>query len=74
MSSTAPRSRPTPELIEADVEREREELMATVTQLHSRPDMKARVRRKITQRPGVTAAAVIATVALVGLLIRRARH
>lgn len=78
--------RQTPDQIEADIERQREELAATVTQLHSRLDVKARARGKVNElkgrattdtgkpRPDLTAAAVIATVALVGLLVWRARR
>ena len=79
-------SRQRPEEIEADIERQREELAATVTQLHSRLDVKARARGKVNElkgrattesgkpRPDLAAAAVIATVALVGLLVWRARR
>ena len=72
MSSTAPRSRPTPDPIEAGAERE--DPGGTITQLHSRLGMLARARRKARQRPGVATAAVIATVVVVGLLVRRARR
>ena len=78
--------RQTPDQIEADIERQREELAATVTQLHSRLDVKARARGKVNElkgrattetgkpRPDLAAATVIATVAVVGLLVWRARR
>ena len=36
----------TPEEIEADIARQREELAATVTELHARLDVKARTKAK----------------------------
>jgi MYXO-CTERM domain-containing protein len=78
--------RQTPEQIEADIERQRDELAATVTQLHARLDVKARARHKVNElkdrattdtggpRPDVAAVAVLAVVALVGLVVWRARR
>ena len=78
--------RQTPDQIEADIERQREELSATVTQLHAKLDVKTRARGKVNElkgrattdtgkpRPDIAAAAVVAVVALVGLLVWRARR
>jgi len=82
--------RQTPEEIEADIERQRDELAATVTQLHSRLDVKSRAKARakdtVTElkgrattdtgkpRPDLTAVAVLAVVAVVGLVVWRARH
>ena len=66
----------TPDQIEADVERQREELAATVTQLHARLDVKTRAKRKVDElmgRPEVAAAAVLGVVALVALVVWRRR-
>ena len=62
--------------IEADIERQREQLTATVTQLHARLDMKTRAKRRIrelTSRPELAGAAALAVVALVVLVVRRRR-
>jgi hypothetical protein len=74
-----------PEQIEADIERQREELAATVTELQSRLDVKTRAKHRAAAlrdrattdsgrpRPellGVAAAAV----AVVGLLVWRRTH
>ena len=65
-----------PDQIEADVERQREQLAATVTQLHARLNVKTRARRKIDElmgRPEVAAAAVLGLVALIALVVWRRR-
>ena len=74
-----------PEQIEADIERQREELAATVSQLQSRLDVKARARQRAAvlrdrattdsgrPRPELIAAAAGA-LALVGLLVWRRTH
>lgn len=71
-----------PEQIEADIERQREQLADTVTQLQSRLDVKTRAKQRASElrdrattdsgrpRPEVIGAAV-ATVAVVGLLLWR---
>lgn len=75
----------TPEEIEADIARQREELAATVTQLQAKLDVKARAQHKAADlkdrattdsgspRPEVIGAAAAALV-LVGLLIWRRRR
>jgi MYXO-CTERM domain-containing protein len=71
-----------PDEIEADIERQREELAATVTQLQSKLDVKTRARHKAADlrdrattesgrpRPELVAGAV-AALAVVGLLVWR---
>ena len=71
-----------PEQIEADIERQREELAATVSQLQARLDVKSRARHQIAvmrdrattdagrPRPEVIVGAA-AIVAAVGLLVWR---
>ena len=75
----------TPDQLEADIERQRDELAATVTELQARLDVKARVRGKAEElkqratsdsgkpRPELAAAAV-AVVALVGIVLWRRRR
>ena len=66
----------TPDQIEADIERQREQLAATVTQLHARLDMKTRAKRKLDEligRPEIAAAGVLGVVALVALVVWRRR-
>jgi Protein of unknown function (DUF3618) len=75
----------TPEQIEADLARQREELAATVTELHARLDVKARTRAKAAELrgrattpdgkpdPRVVAAAV-AIVVLAGVAFWRRHH
>ena len=74
-----------PEQIEADIERQREELAATVSQLQSRLDVKARTRQRVAvlrdrattdsgrPRPELIAAAA-AVLAVTGLLVWRRTH
>lgn len=74
-----------PEQIEADIERQREELAATVSQLQSRLDVKARARQRVAvlrdrattdsgrPRPELIAAAA-AVLAVTGLLVWRRTH
>ena len=74
-----------PEQIEADIERQREELAATVSQLQSRLDVKARARQRVavlrdrattdsgSPRPELIAAAA-AALAVAGLLVGRRTH
>lgn len=74
-----------PEEIEADIARQREELAATVTELHSRLDVKARTRAKAAELrgrattpdgkpdPRVVAAAVAIAV-LAGVAFWRRHH
>ena len=69
-------SRQRPDQIEADIERQREELAATVTQLHARLDVKTRAKRKVDElmgRPEIAAAAVLGVVALIALVVWRRR-
>jgi hypothetical protein len=75
----------TPEEIEADIARQREELAATVTELHARLDVKARTKAKAAELrgrattpdgrpdPRVVAAAV-AVVVLAGVAFWRKHH
>ncbi len=75
----------TPDEIEADIARQREELAATVTELHARLDVKARTRAKAAELrgrattpdgnpdPRVVAAAV-AVVVLAGVALWRRQH
>jgi len=75
----------TPEEIEADIARQREELAATVTELHARLDVKARTKAKAAELrgrattpdgkpdPRVVAAAV-AVVVLAGVALWRKHH
>lgn len=74
----------TPDEIEADIARQREELAATVTELHARLDVKARTRAKAAELRGraTTAdgkpdprvvAAAVAIVVLAGVAFWR-RH
>jgi hypothetical protein len=72
----------TPEQIEADIERQRDELAATVSQLQAKLDVKARAKDKATElqdrattesgrpRPELVAAAA-AVVVLLGVLVWR---
>ena len=69
----------TPEEIEADIARPREQLATTVNQLQAKLDVKARVKDKATTASGKPrpdlALAVVAGVALVvGLVVWRRRH
>ena len=73
----------TPEEIEADIARQREELAATVTQLHARLDVKARAGARAAElrarattpdgkpRPELATAAVALVVVTVLVLWRR---
>ena len=75
-----------PEQIEADIARQREELAATVSQLEAKLDVKARARAKAAElkarattadgkpRPELLAAAGAVVVAVVGLTVWRRRH
>jgi MYXO-CTERM domain-containing protein len=79
-------NRQTPDQIEADIARQREELAATVTQLHARLDVKTRARGKVNElkdrattdsgkpRPDIAVVAVLTVVALAGLAVWRARR
>jgi MYXO-CTERM domain-containing protein len=75
----------TPDEIEADIARQRDELAATVTQLQAKLDVKSRARHKVVDlkertttadgkpRPDLTVA-VAAIVLVAGLLVWRRRH
>jgi hypothetical protein len=75
----------TPEQIEADLARQREELAATMTEIQARLDVKARARAKAVDlrarattpdgkpRPAVAAAAA-AIVVLAGAILWHRRH
>ena len=75
-----------PDAIEADIERQREELAATVSALQERLDVKARAKDKAAElrdrattdtgrpRPELGALAVGALAAVVGLVVWRRRH
>jgi len=75
----------TPEQIEADIARQREELAATVTEIHARLDVKSRARATAAELRGrattpdgkptpVAAAAAVAIVVLTGLVLWRRSH
>ena len=75
----------TPDEIEADIARQREELAATVTELHARLDVKARTRAKAAELRGRAAtpdgkpaprvvAAAVAVVVLAGVALWRRQH
>jgi len=73
----------TPETIEADITRQREQLAETVDELHHRLDVKAQTKEKVAAakdrattdsgrpRPELLGAAVLAVLAIVGLAIWR---
>lgn len=74
------------EQLEADIERQRDELATTVDALQSRLDVKARAKDKVADvrdrattdqgrpRPEVIAAGVAVVIAVVGLVVLRRRH
>jgi hypothetical protein len=75
----------TPEEIEADIARQREELAATVTELHARLDVKARTKAKAAELRGRATtpdgkpdprvlAAAVAVVVLAGVAFWRKHH
>jgi hypothetical protein len=76
----------TPEQLEADIARQREELAATVTRLQQRLDVKSRARQEVHQlvervttasgrpRPDLTIAAVATLTLLAGLVVWRKRR
>ena len=75
----------TPEQIEADLARQREELAATVTELHARLDVKARTKAKAAELRGRATtpdgkpdprvlAAAVAVVVLAGVALWRKHH
>jgi len=76
----------TPDAIEADIERQREELAATVSALQERLDVKSRAKEKAAElkdrattdtgkpRPELAALAVAAVVGVVGLVVWRRRR
>lgn len=88
--TTAQTSKQTPELIEADIERQRDELAATVTELQARLDVKSRAKERFAStahelrdrattssgkpRTDLAVAAAVAVAAMVGLIIWRARR
>ena len=75
-----------PDAIEADIERQREELAATVNALHDRLDVKSRAKEKAAElrdrattdsgkpRPEVVAVGVATVAGLVGLIVWRSRR
>ena len=76
----------TPEQIEADIARQREQLADTVNQLQAKVDVKARAQDKAAElkerattasgkpRPDITVAAIVGAAALVGLVVLRRRR
>jgi Protein of unknown function (DUF3618) len=78
--STEPRTNgTTPDEIEADIERQRDELASTVDALQARLDVKARVKDKATTdqgkpKPQVLAGAAVAVLVLGGLIVLRVRR
>lgn len=83
---TTPAEPKTPEQLEADIERQREELAATVGQLQAKLDVKARAKVKATElqdrattdtgkpRPDLAAGAAAVLVLIVGVLVWRRRR
>lgn len=75
-----------PEALEADLARQREELADTVTQLQAKLDVKSRARGKAAElkdrtttatgkpRPDLTVAAVLTVALVAGLVVWRRRH
>lgn len=75
-----------PEQLESDIERQRAELAATVSQLQAKLDVKSRAQHRAAElkdrattatgrpRPDLTMAAVAVAVLVAGLLVRRRRH
>ncbi len=75
-----------PQQLEADIARQREDLAVTVEQLQAKLDVKARAQGKAHElkdrattadgrpRPDLTAAALAAVVLVAGLLVWRRRH
>jgi hypothetical protein len=75
-----------PEILEADIARRREELAATLDELHHRLDVKAQAREKVAHvkdrattetgrpRPELVVAICAATAAVLGLTIWRRSH
>jgi MYXO-CTERM domain-containing protein len=75
-----------PDAIEADIERQREELAATVSALQDRLDVKSRAKEKAAElkdrattdtgkpRPELAALAAAAVVGVVGLVVWRRRR
>ena len=76
----------TPEEIEADIERQRQQLAATVDQLHAKLDVKARAKDEVAHlkdrattdsgkpRPDLTVAVVAGLALVVGLVVWRRRR
>jgi MYXO-CTERM domain-containing protein len=80
----------TPQQLESDIERQREELAATVSQLQAKIDVKTRAQHKAAElkadikdrattatgkpRPDLAAAGVAALALVVGLVVWRRRH
>jgi hypothetical protein len=76
----------TPEAIEADIQRQREELANTVDALHERLDVKTRAKEKAAElkdrattdtgkpRPEVAALTAAAFAGLIGVVVWRRRH
>ena len=63
-----------PEQIEADIERQREQLAATIDELHAKLDVKARLMTDSGKpRPAVVLAAVAAVGLVAGLVVWRRR-
>lgn len=64
----------TPQQLEADIARQREELAATIDQLHAKLDVKARLTTSSGKpRPELLTAAAVVVLAA-GLLVWRRRH
>ena len=75
-----------PEAIEADIQRQREELANTVDALHERLDVKTRAKEKAAElkdrattdtgkpRPEVAALTAAAFAGLIGVVVWRRRH
>jgi hypothetical protein len=85
-NGTGPETAASPEQLEADIARQREELAATVTQLQQKLDVKSRARDEVQHlkerattasgrpRPDLTIAAIAAVALLTGLVVWRRRR
>ena len=64
-----------PEQLEADIARQREELATTIDELHAKLDVKTRLTETVDRnRPQFAAAAAVMVALTVGLLVWRRRH
>jgi hypothetical protein len=60
-----------PQMLEADIARQREQLAATVDELHYRLDVKSRAKERAQEQPLLLGGIVLAAAVVVGLVIWR---